>query len=172
MDGFSYVVPGRVSANPESISPNTVALWIPGAMPAHRPGMTTVVGMPIRGGNPVRGGSLTRRPSYPSPSWGGWREAPGGGDILCLEPPPDTSSLRSMCHPPHATRGGIKTRRTPAKIQAYPATFFLRQARCTAHVQPGGCDCISGEAISLAGFEGATVVSFGLRPGVCPWPGM
>ena len=34
----------------------------------------------------------------------------------------------------------------------YPApTFFFRQARCTAQVQPGGCEAISSAATSLAG---------------------
>jgi hypothetical protein len=44
--------------------------------------------------------------------------------------------------------------------QTYPApTAFLRYARCTTQLQPGGCDCNSGEAMSLAGFaaEGACV---------------
>ena len=84
------------------------------------------------------------------------------------------SSSRWIAYPaaflslPTLRGGGIKTRRTPAKIQAYPATFFLRHARCTAQVQPGGCDCISGEAISLAGFAEGATVSFAPRPCGCP----
>ena len=36
--------------------------------------------------------------------------------------------------------------------ERYPApTAFFRQARCTAQVQPGGCEARSADARSLAG---------------------
>jgi hypothetical protein len=46
--------------------------------------------------------------------------------------------------------------------RAYPLAAFLRQARCTAQVQPGGCDASSFDVVSLAGagengFDASTV---------------
>src|SRR6516165_1179920 len=50
----------------------------------------------------------------------------------------------------------------PACWEYYPApTAFLRQARCTAQVQPGGCDRSSFASMSLAG-AAEKVGSFGI----------
>jgi len=61
-------------------------------------------------------------------------------------------------HPPPPGEVGL---RTPGQ-RFYPApTAFLRQARCTAQVQPGGCERNSFASISLAG-AAENVGSFGI----------
>jgi len=83
------------------------------------------------------------------------REAKADEGSLSAEadPSPVSNSLRSF-EPPSPTRGEGK------RAECHPAlAAFLRYARCTAQVQPGGCDCISFDVTSLAGAaeEGACV---------------